>query len=118
MEAALANLTRWIPQQDKLAELASLPREAASLGNRIIMREGVDGGVVTGTEYMIAQLASEMKLTKRTTNKIIKLVKRDDFVPGEIRTDRIQQLNHGSKKQTVVPYLNMTFGRKGTDSRT
>jgi hypothetical protein len=98
MEAALANLTRWIPQQDKLAELASLPREAASLGNRIIMREGVDGGVVTGTEYMIAQLASEMKLTKRTTNKIIKLVKRDDFVPDEIRTDRIQQIESWIEK--------------------
>ena len=83
IEAALACITRRISQQDKLEELASLSGEAVSLGDRIIMREGVDGGVVTRTEYMIAQLASEEKLTKRTTNRIIKLVKRDDFVPGK-----------------------------------
>jgi len=98
IEAALACITRRISQQDKLEELASLSGEAVSLGDRIIMREGVDGGVVTRTEYMIAQLASEEKLTKRTTNRVIKLVKRDDFVPAEIRTDRIQQIESWIEK--------------------
>jgi hypothetical protein len=47
---------------------------------------------------MIAQLASEEKLTKRTSNKIIKLVRRDDFVPSDIRTDRIQQIESWIEK--------------------
>ena len=56
------------------------------------MRPGVDGGVVTQSEFLMAQLASEETLRKRTTNKFISLLRRKDFVPDEIRTDRIQQI--------------------------
>ena len=71
-------------------QVAALPR--AAVGTRIIMRPGEDGGVVTQSEFLIAELASEEKLRKRTTNKFIALLRRKDFVPDEIRTDRIQQI--------------------------
>ena len=62
-------------------EFASLPRKNNQ--SRIIMSQGVDGaGVVTKSEFMIVQLASDEKLTKRTANRIIKIVKRKDFNPA------------------------------------
>ena len=62
-------------------EFASLPRENNQ--SRIIMSQGVDrDGVVTKSEFMIVQLASDEKLTKRTANRIIKIVKRKDFNPA------------------------------------
>ena len=88
------------------------------LGNRVVIRAGSDGGVVTRIEYMIAQLASEEKLTKKTSNRIIKMVKRDDFVAADIRTDRIQHIEAAIEKQMVAPFSNTTFGSKGMDSRT
>ena len=56
------------------------------------MRPGEDGGVITQSEYLIAELASQEKLRKKCTNKFIALLRRKDFVPDEIRTDRIQQI--------------------------
>ena len=71
-------------------QVAALPR--AAVGTRIIMRPGEDGGVITQSEYLIAELASQEKLRKKCTNKFIALLRRKDFVPDEIRTDRIQQI--------------------------
>ena len=78
-------------------EFASLPRENNQ--SRIIMSQGVDGdGVVTKSEFMIVQLASDEKLTKRTANRIIKMVKRKDFNPAEIRSSKIQSLESAIAK--------------------
>ena len=71
-------------------QLASLPR--AALGTRIIIRPGEDGGVVTLSEFMIAELASDERFRKMTTNRIIAMLKRKDFAIGDIRTDRIQHI--------------------------
>ena len=71
-------------------QVAALPR--AAVGTRIIMRPGEDGGVINQSEYLIAELASTERLTKKCTNNIIAMLKRKDFVPDEIRTDRIQQI--------------------------
>ena len=43
-------------------QVAALPR--AAVGTRIIMRPGEDGGVITQSEYLIAELASQEKLRK------------------------------------------------------
>ena len=47
---------------------------------------------------MIAKLASEEKLKKRTSNKMIEMVKRGDFNPADIRTHRIQQIEAAIEK--------------------
>ena len=54
IEGALAA----VPFPRKL-QVASLPR--AALGTRIIIRPGEDGGVITLSEFLIAELASEQK---------------------------------------------------------
>ena len=35
---------------------------------RLVMREGVEGGLITQSEYLIANAAAEMKVPKRVTN--------------------------------------------------
>jgi hypothetical protein len=86
IDAAMSTLR--IPQISQV--FPALPRAACE--SRIIIREGEEGGVITLTEYMIAKLASDEKLKKRTSNKVIEMVRRSDFVPADIRTDRIQQI--------------------------
>ena len=44
-------------------QVAALPR--AAVGTRIIMRPGEDGWVITQSEYLIAELASQEKLKKK-----------------------------------------------------
>jgi hypothetical protein len=41
---------------------------------------------------MIAELASDERFRKMTTNRIIAMLKRKDFAIGDIRTDRIQHI--------------------------
>jgi hypothetical protein len=72
-----------VPFPRKL-QVASLPR--AALGTRIIIRPGEDGGVITLSEFLIAELARDERFRKMT-NKIIVMLKRDDFAIGDIRTD-------------------------------
>ena len=43
-------------------QVAAMPR--AAVGTRIIMRPGEDGGVITQSEYLIAELAIQEKLRK------------------------------------------------------
>jgi len=50
---------------DARQPVAALPR--AAVGTRIIMRPGEDGGVITQSEYLIAELASQEKLRKKCT---------------------------------------------------
>ena len=55
-----------------------------------MIRDGVSGGYVTQTEYLITKYASESKLNKRNGNKLIAMATRADFDPSEIRTDNIR----------------------------
>jgi len=57
-----------------------------------VIRDGVSGGYVTQTEYLIAKYASESKLNKRNGNKLIAMATRADFDPSKIRTDSIRQI--------------------------
>ena len=57
-----------------------------------MIRDGVSGGYVTQTEYLITKYASESKLNKRNGNKLIAMATRADFNPSEIRTDSIRQI--------------------------
>ncbi len=71
-------------------QVASLPR--AALDTRIVIRPEEDGCVITFSEFLIAELASDERFRKMTTNRIVAMLKRKDFVIGDIRTDRIQRI--------------------------
>ena len=92
-------------------QVASLPR--AALGTRIIIRPGEDGGVITLSEFLIAELASDERFRKMTTNKIIAMLKRDDFAIGDIRTDRIQQIEKLISKADGGTPLEYDLWREG-----
>ena len=62
------------------------------------------------TEFMIAELASHHKLQKRCTNDIIELVKRSDFNPADIRTNRIQQIEEAIEKGDGGSILKCNLG--------
>ena len=83
-------------------QVAALPR--AAVGTRIIMRPGEDGGVITQSEYLIAELASQEKLRKKCTNKFIALLRRKDFQgEGGVKwsTEECQAF-HCSKQHSVA----------------
>ena len=56
------------------------------------MCNGVDGGMITQSEYLIAKLASDHRIPKRVSNSFIETVKRDDFNPDDFRFDTIQPI--------------------------
>ena len=58
-------------------------------GQELVIRDGVSGGYVTQTKYLIAKYASESKLNKRNGNKLIAMATRADFYPSEIRTNQV-----------------------------
>ena len=55
-------------------------------GQKLVFQDGVSGGCVTQSEYLIAKFASQAKLNKGTGDnlKLIALTSRADFNPGEI----------------------------------
>ena len=92
-------------------QAAALPRTA--LGTRIIISAGEDGGVITQTEFLVAELASERKLPKKTTNRILTMMKRREFVLSDIRTDRIQQIEKLISKADGGSPLEYDLWREG-----
>jgi hypothetical protein len=99
-----------VPFPRKL-QVASLPR--AALGTRIIIRPGEDGGVITLSEFLIAELASEERFRKMTTNRIIAMLKRKDFGISDIRTDRIQHIEKLISKADGGTPLDYDLWREG-----
>ena len=61
---------------------------------RLVMREGVEGGLITQSEYLIANAAAEMKVPKRVTNMHLSTLRRPDFDKNDIRFNTIEQIEH------------------------
>ena len=66
------------------AELSALPQ--------LIIRAGESGGVLTQTEFQITKFCAEHKLKKRTADGLLCILRRNDFVPGDIRAETIREL--------------------------
>ncbi len=56
------------------------------------MHNGVEDGVITQSEYLVAELSSDHRIPKRVSNSFIETVKHADFNPDYIRFDRIQPI--------------------------
>ena len=66
------------------ADLPALPQ--------LIIRAGESGGVLTQSEFQITKFCAEHKLKKRTADGLLCMLRRDDFVPEEIRAETIREL--------------------------
>jgi hypothetical protein len=62
---------------------------------------------------MIAELASDERFRKMTTNRIIAMLKRKDFAIGDIRTDRIQHIEKLISKADGGTPLEYDLWREG-----
>ena len=74
------------------AQYARLPTKRPE--SRLIMRDGVEGGVITQSEYLIANHASEHRIPKRVTNGFMATLRRPDFNKDNIRHNTIEQIEH------------------------
>jgi len=61
---------------------------------RLVIREGEEGGVLSQTEFKIANFASEYKIKKRASNALIEMVSSRDFNPQDIHVSSIQQIEN------------------------
>ena len=61
---------------------------------QLIIRPGEEGGVMTLTEYELAKFCAEEKLKKRTSDRLISMPKKRDFVIEDIRAETIRELEH------------------------
>lgn len=56
------------------------------------VEDGVEDGVITQSEYLVAKLASDHRIPKRVSNAFIETVTLDDFNPDDIRFDKVQTI--------------------------
>ena len=61
---------------------------------QLIIRPGEEGGVLTHTEYVLSKFCAEEKLKKRSSDRLISMLKRRDFVIQDIRAETIRELEH------------------------
>jgi hypothetical protein len=54
---------------------------------QLIIRQGEEGGVLTKTEYGLSKFCAEEKLRKRSSERLIAMLKRRDFVNEDIHAD-------------------------------
>ena len=77
-----------------LNERPQLVRSDAPLRSqeRLIIRPGQSGGMLTRTEFQIAKFCTEEKLKKRTSDRLIGMIKTRAFVIEDIRADSIREI--------------------------
>ena len=66
--------------------------EERSRLQHLIIRPGESGGVLTRSEFEIARFCAEEKLKKRTSDRLLAMIKRRDFVIEDIRAETIREL--------------------------
>jgi len=76
------------------AEYTRLPTMPVRPESRLIMRDGVEGGAMTLSEYLIATTASEQIVPKTVTNAFMATIRRPDFNKDDIRHNTIEQIEH------------------------
>ena len=59
---------------------------------QLIARPGESGGVLTRTEFTVSKLCTKEKLKKRTSDRLLAMLKRRDFVIEDIRAETIREL--------------------------
>ena len=59
---------------------------------QLIARPGESGGVLTRTEFTVSKFCTEEKLKKRTSDRLLAMLKRRDFVIEDIHAETIREL--------------------------
>ncbi len=59
---------------------------------KLIIRPGEEGGIIMQTEFMFSKFCAEEKLKKKTSDRLISMIKRRDFVIEDIRAETLREL--------------------------
>ena len=59
---------------------------------QLIIRPGEGGGIITQTEFMFPMFCAEEKLKKKTSDRLISMIKRRNFVIEDICAETIREL--------------------------
>jgi len=65
---------------------------ALSQLQQLIVRPGESGGVLTRTEFTLSKFCTEEKLKKKTSDRLLAMLKRRDFVVEDIHAETIREL--------------------------
>ena len=70
------------------------PAGAPSTLERVVIRPGESGGLLTRSEFELAKLCTEERLRKKTSDRIIRMIKQRAFVirVDEIHADSIREI--------------------------
>jgi hypothetical protein len=90
----IRNVLELIPP---LSEVSHIAMPTSAPDSQLIMHksgveDGVEDGVITQSEYLVAKLASDHRIPKRVINAFIETVALDDFNPDDIRFDKVQTI--------------------------
>ncbi len=58
---------------------------------QLIIQPGEEGGIITQTKFMFSKFCAEEKLKKETSDRLISMIKRRDFVIEDIRAETIRE---------------------------
>jgi hypothetical protein len=59
---------------------------------QLIIRPGEEGGIITQTGFMFSKFCAEEKLKKKTSDRLISMIKRRDFVIEDIHAETNREL--------------------------
>ena len=59
---------------------------------QLIILPGEEGGILTQTEFMFSKFCAEEKLKKKTSDSLMSMIKRRDFVIEDIHAETIREL--------------------------
>jgi hypothetical protein len=80
----------------RIRELLRYPRSSVDAGElsrlQLIIRPGEEGGIITQTEFMFSKFCAEEKLKTKTSDRLISMIKRRDFVIEDICAETIREL--------------------------
>ncbi len=79
---------------------------------QLIIRPGESGGVLTQTEFEISKFCAEEKLEKRTSDRLVSLIKKRDFVIEDIHAETIRYMELLNSNVAEVKYQSTIYGRK------
>ena len=77
---------------DSNPQLAPLAAGAPSSLERVVIRPGESGGLLTRSEFELAKLCTDERLRKKTSDRIIRMIKQRSFVIEDIHADSIREI--------------------------
>ena len=92
------------------------PAGAPSRLERLVIQPGESGGLLTNSEFVLAKFCTEEKLKKKTSDRLISMIKQRAFVIEDIHADSIREIekmiSQSSKLSKISDNQNLIYEKK------